>query len=94
MRHAEYKVPGGKLVVVDLEIQEGRFHHVQLSGDFFLEPPEVLEQINQALEGVPIALDHDRLTAHINQAIPASAELFGIHAAAIATVLQRTLTHD
>ena len=36
--HGEYKVPGGKLVVVDLDVREGRIAGFRLAGDFFLEP--------------------------------------------------------
>lgn len=36
--HGEYKVPGGKLVVVDLEATNGRLHEVELSGDFLPRP--------------------------------------------------------
>ncbi len=36
--HGEYKVPGGKLVVVDLEEREGRIHGFHLAGDFFSNP--------------------------------------------------------
>ena len=34
--HGEYKVPGGKLVVVDLEERDGRIAAFRLAGDFFL----------------------------------------------------------
>jgi len=51
--HAEYKVPGGKLVTVDLEIVDDRIRSVQLAGDFFLEPDEALGRITAALEGLP-----------------------------------------
>ncbi|MFQ6711641.1 biotin--protein ligase, partial [Bordetella pertussis] len=51
--HGEYKVPGGKLVVIDLEVAQGRLRQVRLSGDFFLEPPEALEAINRGLDGLP-----------------------------------------
>ena len=47
--HGEYKVPGGKLVVADLEVRDGRLADVRISGDFFLEPPEALEAINNGL---------------------------------------------
>ena len=36
--HGEYKVPGGKLVVVDLEVDQDVLVNVTLSGDFFLDP--------------------------------------------------------
>src|SRR3546814_17725968 len=51
--HGEYKVPGGKLVVVDLSIVDGRMTAVQVSGDFFLEPARALDAIDAALEGLP-----------------------------------------
>ena len=52
-RHGEYKVPGGKLVVADLGVRDGRLADVILSGDFFLEPDEALGRISRALEGLP-----------------------------------------
>jgi len=36
----EYKVPGGKLVAVDLEVADGRIAKAAVSGDFFLEPDD------------------------------------------------------
>ena len=44
--HAEYKVPGGKLVVVDLDVEAGRLANVRLAGDFFLEPDTALDDID------------------------------------------------
>ena len=32
--HGEYKVPGGKLVVADVEVRDGRLADVRISGDF------------------------------------------------------------
>ena len=51
--HGEYKVPGGKLVVVDLAVAAGHLDQVQVSGDFFLEPDSALDAINAALQGLP-----------------------------------------
>ena len=51
--HGEYKMPGGKLVVIDLALRDGHLANVQLSGDFFLEPDSALRAINRALEGQP-----------------------------------------
>ena len=50
----EYKVPGGKLVAVDLEVDGERLGDVSVSGDFFLEPDEALGDINAALVGMPV----------------------------------------
>lgn len=51
--HGEYKVPGGKLVVVDLDVVESRLANIRLSGDFFLEPDEALGRMTDALEQLP-----------------------------------------
>src|SRR5690606_1921050 len=50
--HGEYKVPGGKLVVADLELSGGRVAAVQVSGDFFLEPAEARDAIDAAIVGM------------------------------------------
>ena len=68
-RHGEYKVPGGKLVVVDLQEHDGRLAHVQVAGDFFLEPDSALDDIRQALEGQPITADTAQLAAAIGAAL-------------------------
>jgi hypothetical protein len=51
--HGEYKVPGGKLVVVDLEVGDGRIADFHLAGDFFLEPDDALADIDAAVTGCP-----------------------------------------
>jgi lipoate---protein ligase len=46
MVHGEYKVPGGKLVVADLEVsgsgEDAVIIGASINGDFFLEPDEAL----------------------------------------------------
>lgn len=73
-RHGEYKVPGGKLVV-DLQEHDGRLAHVQVSGDFFLEPDSALDDIRQALEGQPTTADTAQLATAIGAALPSDAML-------------------
>jgi len=51
--HGEYKTPGGKLVIADFDVQNGCLAGVEVSGDFFLEPPKALEGIIGALEDAP-----------------------------------------
>jgi lipoate-protein ligase A len=53
--HGEYKVPGGKLVVADLEVLDDTVLRAQISGDFFLEPDDALQRINAALAGTPVS---------------------------------------
>ena len=61
MHHGEYKVVGGKLVVVDLDTADGVITDVSLNGDFFLEPDDALEDLNDALRGLPIDASHSTI---------------------------------
>ncbi|MEU3602948.1 lipoate--protein ligase family protein [Streptomyces sp. NPDC006798] len=89
--HGEYKVPGGKLVVVDLAVEAGLLKDVRVSGDFFLEPDDAIERIDTALEGAPADTDTPGLTARIDAALPPSAVLFGFTAESVAIAVRRAL---
>ena len=66
--HGEYKVPGGKLVVVDLEVVDGKIADFQLAGDFFLEPDTALEAIDAAVNGLPAEADAKTIAAAVKDA--------------------------
>lgn len=89
--HGEYKIPGGKLVVVDLALRDGRFAGVRLSGDFFLEPDAALPAINAALEGRSADDADIVLVAAIDAALPMGATMYGISSEAIVVALRRAL---
>ncbi len=91
-RHGEYKIPGGKLVVVDLRVADGRLCGVRLSGDFFLEPPEALDTINAALEGLPAISSAAQLAQAVTAALEPQVAMYGLSAEGIATVVQRALS--
>lgn len=88
--HGEYKIPGGKLVVVDLEVQGGQLCHVELSGDFFLEPDEALSWMTLALEGAPADASEADLAARIQDATK-DAELLGVTPQGVAVAVRRAL---
>ncbi|MEU5426487.1 biotin/lipoate A/B protein ligase family protein [Streptomyces olivoreticuli] len=89
--HGEYKVPGGKLVVVDLEVEDGALRHVRVAGDFFLEPDEALLDINRALEGAPADTSAPQLAARIDAALPEGTVMFGFSAEAVGIAVRRAL---
>jgi lipoate-protein ligase A len=60
--HGEYKVPGGKLVVVDLEVRDGA-SPTSTRGDFFLEPDDALADIDAAVTGLPVETDAAAIAA-------------------------------
>jgi len=89
--HGEYKVPGGKLVVVDLEVVDGRFAGVRIAGDFFLEPDSALDAMNAAVEGLPSDASGKELAGAIRVALPADAELLGVTPEGVATAVRRAV---
>ncbi|MEU9981016.1 biotin/lipoate A/B protein ligase family protein [Streptomyces sp. NPDC050856] len=91
--HGEYKVPGGKLVVVDLDAEDGALRNVRVAGDFFLEPDEALYAIDEALEGAPVDTDASGLAARIDAALPPGTQLFGLTTEGIGVAVRRALAH-
>lgn len=98
----EYKVPGGKLVVVDVEEAGGQIASAAVHGDFFAEPDGVVEVIQQALVGLPVTSPRQQLTAVIEQALVTAAQvgtlahpaaLVGFSADDVATTVRRALGH-
>lgn len=89
--HGEYKMPGGKLIVADCDVDDGRLARVCISGDFFLEPDSALDAINAALDGQPAASASAHLTSRIDAALAPGTRMYGISPAAIVVALQRAL---
>ncbi|MEW2544673.1 biotin/lipoate A/B protein ligase family protein [Streptomyces sp. NPDC047002] len=89
--HGEYKVPGGKLVVVDLDSAEGALRGVRVAGDFFLEPDEALDAVDAALEGAPADTDAAGLAARIDAALPAGTRMLGLTTEGVAVAVRRAL---
>jgi lipoate-protein ligase A len=92
--HGEYKVPGGKLVVVDVEIDgDDALSGVVISGDFFLEPAEALLDINRAVEGLPADTSVAALTVAIARAVGPDATMVGFTPESVAIAVRRALGH-
>jgi lipoate-protein ligase A len=89
--HGEYKVPGGKLVVVDLDDVDGRIGNFRLAGDFFLEPDDALPLIDAAVNGLPVGADAGTIAAAVRAALPGDAVLLGFSPEAVAVAVRRSL---
>jgi len=98
--HGAYKVPGGKLVVVDAEVSDGRLSAVEVTGDFFAEPDELLTVLTGALRGAGTDLGVGALTAALDQAVraavaagalPAGAAMVGASTRDVAVAVRRAL---
>lgn len=51
MGKAEYKVEGGKLIKVQLKKTENTIEKIKITGDFFLHPEEIIEEMEESLAG-------------------------------------------
>jgi lipoate-protein ligase A len=89
--HGEFKVPGGKLVVVDLDVVGGAIANFHLSGDFFLEPDSALEAIDAAVTGLSVDSDAATIATVVRLALPANAILLGFSPESVAVAVRRSL---
>ncbi len=98
--HGEYKVPGGKLVAVDLAVAEERISQAHVHGDFFLDPDEALDVINAALLGAPAGAPAAELARRVQDALdratteatlPRPVTMAGFDPHAVAMAVRRAL---
>ncbi len=89
--HGEYKVPGGKLVVVDLDVIDRRIANFRLAGDFFLEPDSALALIDDAVNGLSENSDASTISFAVQSALPEDAMLLGFSPDAVAVAVRRSL---
>lgn len=87
----EYKVPGGKLIVVEAEERDGHLVDVRISGDFFLEPDDALEAMTAAVEGLPVTADAGEIARRVRDALPDDVVMLGVHPEAVATAVRRAV---
>ena len=86
-----FKTPGGKLVAVDLAVEDGKLRNVQVHGDFFLHPEETLDAISGAIDGAPADITDEDLTERISRAIPDETEWLGSSPQALTNAVRRAL---
>jgi lipoate---protein ligase len=101
--HGEYKVPGGKLVTVDLDVTDGVLRDVVVSGDFFLEPDEALGVLGASLDGLPEDSAPTRLAQAVSDGLAAAegagriagpVAMIGFDARAVALAVRRALGYS
>jgi len=89
--HGEFKVPGGKLVVVDLDVVDNTITNFRLAGDFFLEPDSALDVINAAVNGLHADAEQRAIADRIRRALPDDTIMLGFSPEAVATTIRRAL---
>nr|WP_319389377.1 lipoate--protein ligase family protein [uncultured Cohaesibacter sp.] len=89
--HGEYKVHGGKLVVADLDVQDGVMRNIQIAGDFFLEPAEALEDICAALDGLSATSSVEEIASAITSRLDDDVAMIGFTPESVAIAVRRAL---
>ncbi|MDO5722947.1 MAG: biotin/lipoate A/B protein ligase family protein [Flaviflexus sp.] len=89
----EYKAPGQKLVIIDVDEVDGKLANVRLAGDFFLEPDDALERICAAVEGLDADTDSAGIADAVRAALRDDDELLGITPEAVGVAVRRALGH-
>ena len=67
-RYGAYKTPGGKLIAVEFDVEDGVLRHVVVSGDFFLYPEEALGSLAGALEGMSASASEQEFAERVETA--------------------------
>lgn len=85
---ASRKVPDGKMVEIHLEIQDSEVSEAKIRGDFFLEPPEKLEELEGRLEGLETNAGKEKI---IEQLEEVEADLIGFSREDIAEAFREAI---
>lgn len=78
-------------MIVDFKVESRLIAHMQVNGDFFLEPAEALQAINASLEGAGTDLGEQEYAALIRAGLPARTEMIGFDPEGIAIAIRRAL---
>jgi len=65
MKSIDYKVEGGKLLRIDLDISDDVIKSIKINGDFFMHPEEKIKIIEEKLIGIKV----DHIKDKINEII-------------------------
>lgn len=90
MRHEE-KIPGGKMLAVEVEVSGTVISKVKITGDFFLHPEEAILELEKSLIGIDINTPQDEIASIAANSL-AGANLIGASANDIARILRRALS--
>jgi len=88
MGNSVFKVPGGKLVKISLDFDEGtnKINKIKIKGDFFVHPEESIEKLEKELTSAELA--EDKLSGRIGDFFRKNkVELFGVDNASLAKAI-------
>lgn len=91
MQKASVKIEGGKMVNLELEINNEKIKEVKIRGDFFLEPPEKLEELENRIEGLKTGATAEEVREELKDV---EADLIGFSHEDIGEAFRKALDGD
>jgi lipoate-protein ligase A len=90
MGKAEYKIPGGKLVIAETETVENKIQRIKITGDFFMHPEEAIEKLEKFL--IKTQTLQEKIQSNIDAFFERNTvELIGVSPKDIAHVIELSL---
>ena len=89
MKKAEYKIPGGKLLAAELDVEKEKLVYVKIFGDFFMHPEPSIYDLEAALKGIPVDFINETVHRFFNEN---EIILFGVSPGDFVTVLELCLS--
>jgi len=82
---ASLKIPEGKMVKINAEIDHRKIVDAEIRGDFFLEPPEKLHELEEKLSGLEVTVSKGKIVEKLETV---DAELIGFSREDVAKALR------
>jgi len=87
----EEKIPGGKLIAIEVWSSGNVVARAKITGDFFLHPEEKIAEAELSLAGIPLSAGEGEVAARIRAALGDS-ELIGASAEDFARIFVRAVS--
>lgn len=67
LKRITHKVPGGKLLRISMDIEDGIIKSIKITGDFFLYPEESIEVLEKSLQGATLESVEEILNSKVEE---------------------------
>ena len=88
MQQIVYKVPGGKLLKIDVHLSGHIIEDIEIRGDFFVHPEDAIDKLNEFLTGS--SLDENFVDTLTEFIMTEGIDIFGFSAQDIYDALTQT----
>jgi hypothetical protein len=90
-QEASHKVPDGKMVKIKFRDNEGDVYDVEIRGDFFIEPPEKLHELQEKMEGLDVQASKNEICEKLEDV---DADLIGFSREDVAEAFRKAVKGD